>query len=74
MEEIAMERQRVIKNMKLEILKSDYIGTTTYFYQKQMNMIFCFDWKSAVPFRPSDDEDKHLRELNNLPASFTQDV
>jgi hypothetical protein len=62
-------KAELIKNMKLELIKSDYLEQT-YYYQKVSNMIFRFDNKSSVPYPPMSKEiDTHLREINNLPAA-----
>ncbi len=62
-----------IKGLKLKEIKSDYLGTMTYYYQESMNKIYGFDnsltYNHAAIQEVSEKEDKHLREINNLPPA-----
>lgn len=70
--ELENNKKELIKNMKLIELKSDYLGMTTYYYSKYMNEILGIEYDSAVPHKVSFEEDKHLRQLNNLPPASQQ--
>ena len=55
---------------EVEILKSDYLGRSSYYYNKHHNIIYEIDNDNAQLMKPSGDVDTHLRKLNSLPALF----
>ncbi len=49
-------------------LKSDYLNTSTYYYNEEQNKIYEIENMKMNLTLPLKDVDKHLRELNSLPA------
>lgn len=60
-------RNNLLKSLgDIEILKSDYLGTSSFYYSRKADIVYELDNYKICLVKPTSEVEKHIRKINNL--------